>query len=512
MSFHLSGKSMVKEKIYSWFEKNFSSIVMYGFLADIIVLASFLRFYQIGRLSFWNDEIFQFQVATNSFKNIFSADPYMSLFTLFIHLLINIFPNRSETFFRSISAIFSIASIPVVFLLGRKFGVNRKQSIAIGLTAAFLVTINAFHIQYAQEFRSYSLVFLLTSISTFLLIKAVEQPDNSHYLVWYTITNVAAAYCHLFATVIIVSQIITMPFLFSAGKKYHFFLKRIVFIGITMFFLILPIVIIAYKNGASNVSWIVKPTFKNIVSLSIEVAGNQGMSLLVYYLSVLVVGLFVYIKFLFQKDIILNWKFTLIVNCLFLPVIMVYLVSRIITPIFVDRYLLLIMPYAAILAAVGITAIVTSGWKKPIDRIATSIVGIIVAVEFVSLSIAGIHNYFGDYQKEDWRKISQFMMNKCENSYRLYYMTYLEKNAIYYNDKLKSQALDWDDFLQSNPNSEKIVSYLPHGYGQLCLVLGHIINTNNKLQSSVIQTAIQTKFSKQIEYKYNTIDIIVYSQ
>jgi uncharacterized membrane protein len=117
------------------------------------------------------DEIFTY----NSAKSLVIYDPNMAFFDLIAHFWENIFPNASDGMLRVLPAIFSILSIPVVFLLGKEIENNKDISTKIGLLSALLVSLNAFHINYAQFYRSYSLVFLLTSLSTLLLIMAIKN-------------------------------------------------------------------------------------------------------------------------------------------------------------------------------------------------------------------------------------------------------------------------------------------------------------------------------------------------
>src|SRR3989344_3930432 len=136
------------KKLKSWYNNIPSTLIIGGLLIIISGIAAFLRFHQIGKLPFWNDEISNINIAALSLKNMFRSDPSMSLYYLLVHYWVKIFPGASEGMLRVLSGLFSVASIPVMFLLGRTMGASRKQAIAVGLIAALLVTLNAFHIQY----------------------------------------------------------------------------------------------------------------------------------------------------------------------------------------------------------------------------------------------------------------------------------------------------------------------------------------------------------------------------
>ena len=130
-----------------------SRILVGGLLGVVLVISLALRLHQIGKLSFWNDEIFSFFSAKMSFGEIFNLDPNMSLFHMVAQGWIRMFPYASEGLLRILSTIFSVLSIPVVFFLGSSFVNDKKKSTVIGLLASILISVNAYHIQYVfQEY------------------------------------------------------------------------------------------------------------------------------------------------------------------------------------------------------------------------------------------------------------------------------------------------------------------------------------------------------------------------
>ena len=502
------------KKLRSYFNRIPSWMITVVFLIIIITIAVFLRFYQIGKLSFWNDEIASFELATHSLKELWPREMNMSLYYFIIHFWIQIFPNASEGTLRVISAIFSIASIPVVFMLGKIMDVDRKKSVAIGLVAALLLAINAYHIQYGQELRAYSLVFLLATLSTFLFIKAIERPNDSshHWWKWYIIVSTAAMYSHFFMVFILMAQAISLLVLFR-GDVLTFAIKlRIIGSYVAIAFLIFPLVDATFQAGTGGLAWISAPTFSSIIKFAVEIAGNRGYLLLVFYLLSVSVGLLTGVSAWFQKNIMTKWKLVLVANCLFLPIFMTLLVSIVMAPVFLDRYLLFVMPYMAVLASIGIVTLVKMGWNWKIG-IATIPIGITLFVLIVLWSVNGVSAYFEQFQKENWRAVSQFIKEEgCEESLRLYYMTYMERNVVYYNANLKSQIKNWSGMLKKNPSSDELVDLFPKEYNQACLVLGHNFASQNRTQTKIIQTAIQTKYPKVMKNSFLQLIVEVYKK
>lgn len=516
------------KKLGGWYNSIPSTVVIGGLLTLIIGVAAFLRFYQIGNLSFWNDEIATMNYATRSLKGIFQVvwkyDPNMSLYYLLVHYWVQIFPNASEGMLRALSAILSVASIPMVFLLGRSMGANRKQATAIGVVAALLVTLNAYHIQYAQELRSYSLVFLLATLSTFLLIKAIEQPAGSpnDWWIWYAIVSAAAVYSHFFAVFVLIAQAASLLVLLL-GSVRTFPFKGIVGSGIAMAVLIAAIAVAAVMRGKGGIAWISEPTLSDVRNFAIKLTGKQGEPLLALYLLLGSIGLLAGARAWLRKNLVTKWNFTLMASCLFLPVAIVLVLSKVMTPIFMPYYLLFVLPYLAVLAAVGIVTLASLGCKSRKLLVITIPVGIAVLVLTLALSATGVKSYFETFQKEDFRGVAQFLAADCPEGLRLYDVVWMERNVTYYNANLKSQVeiwqwndkqrrWTWNDKLSENPSSEELAEFLQDGYNQACLVLGHIVTPEEKAQSNIVQTALRMRFPNVTRVEFYGLNVEVYEK
>jgi uncharacterized membrane protein len=491
---------------------NRSKVVTLILLIFIVGLGSFLRFYQIGKLSFWLDEAITF---INSKGNLITAvkrDPNMSLYWFLAHYWIRIFPNASNGMLRALSAIFSIASIPAVFLLGKTMVADQKKAAVIGLIAAFLITINAYHIEYAQEFRSYSLTFLLTTLSTFLLIKTIEDPGQKYlWPIGYTLVTAAAVYSHLFALILVAAQAVSLPILFLDKKKRSFTLKRILFCEVGIAGLILPVAYAAYRQGSGQISWIPEPSVKIVKQFLQNMSGYAGgMSLIYLYLAFVCIGILAGLGVGSRQDLLTRWKFTLLAGSLFLPVVAALVVSKILLPVFISRYLLYVMTYMVVLAAFGIVTIGSFGKKSKVLRsifTTAEIAGLVLCVHF---STMGIQSYYENAKKEDWRAATQFLATKCFDSLRLYYAPYMEVPAIYYNPSLISQLSPKWYQLSNNPNSNEIADKFPGEYDQVCLILSH---DSDKKQEQIILDSILKKYPNvSTTFKFYGGEIEIFSR
>jgi mannosyltransferase len=497
-----------------YFINNRLKVITISLLILIIGLASFLRFYQIGKLSFWQDEISTFNFSKGDLTHVIKSikqDINMSLYYVLAHFWMQLFPTASDGTLRTLSALFSIASIPIVFLLGRTINSDQKKGVAIGLIAAFLVAVNAYQIQYAQEFRSYSLTILLTLLSTYFFIKTIENPGAKfRWSIPYTLVTAASVYCHLFAAIIIAAQAVTLPILFFPKKRQILSGRKLLFCGIGIAYLLLPVLTIAYIKGSHQIGWITQPTFETVKEFFIEVTGNQGESLAIVYLLLGVIGFVFGVKFENQKNFFTRWKFWLMASCFIFPIFSALIISKVIVPIFVKRYLIYILPYLAILAAAGIMSIVFLGKKA---RYLSASVGIIVLILFTFLSSKGVQNYYNNFQKEDWRGEAQILASKCSDSLRLYYVTSTDVNFLYYQPSLYSQdAKQWNNILKNNLDINDYASGLSKRYEQVCLVLSQP-SKRDKIKLQILQTALLKEFPKDDLIKFTPgMRVEIYSQ
>jgi len=183
-------------------------------LIIILLLGLLLRTVNLNQ-SFWLDEASQAQQSTRSLYYVWkgrSADFHPPLFYVLSHYWLQ--AGQSEVWARIPSLTFSLAEVVVLFLLARKLFPDSRITVYnkkfdLSLVAALLLAINPFHVYYAQEFRSYSLLSLLSTISMYLF---VSQKYTSMALV-----NALAIYTHYSGFYLILTQLLIT--LFSKRKE-----------------------------------------------------------------------------------------------------------------------------------------------------------------------------------------------------------------------------------------------------------------------------------------------------
>jgi mannosyltransferase len=127
----------------------------------------------------WLDEALSVAIARRPLPELFDAlrrDGSPPLYYLVLHAWMAVF-GESDSATRALSSIFSLATLPVVWLCGRRLG---GRDLAWGATAILAVT--PFAVRYATETRMYALVQLLVALGTLAVLRALERPSKGRLL------------------------------------------------------------------------------------------------------------------------------------------------------------------------------------------------------------------------------------------------------------------------------------------------------------------------------------------
>ena len=176
-------------------------------LATIIVVAIFLRVVAIDAYGLWTDEALTIVLSNWSLADmlLLPTDPtpilYYAIHKLFIPA------NASIEIVRSISVAAGVISVGIIYLLGRLASGERG-----GLIAAALLAVWTAHVDYSQEARAYSLLFLLTLLTSLgllyyarLLHQEAASPAKANTgrrliaLALFGLGNILSFYTHLVA-------------------------------------------------------------------------------------------------------------------------------------------------------------------------------------------------------------------------------------------------------------------------------------------------------------------------
>jgi mannosyltransferase len=161
----------------------------------IVLVATLVRLFQLGRLSFWHDEADAMRLArtenpTQLFDLLFQIDATRApLHPLVLQLWTRVF-GSSEAAARSFSVLCGILTIVLIYEIGR-VGVDA----ATGLWAAWLAALSPVLIVYAREARMYALLVLITCVCWRLLL-ALRRSQTTAKALAYVVGLTALVYTH----------------------------------------------------------------------------------------------------------------------------------------------------------------------------------------------------------------------------------------------------------------------------------------------------------------------------
>lgn len=278
--------------------------------------------------SLWGDEAFAAVLAQKplgEIVTIVSHDTSPPLYYLFLHFWVKIL-GPSEVSIRTLSFIFFLLTVLVIYFFGKALG-GRKT----GILAAGFTFLNPFLFIYAFEGRMYSLLALTTTASMYFFFTKKR--------VGHLLSTTAALYTHHFALFALLVQVLwSIKEIFK--NRRHFWTNLWPFFVIGLAYLPwLPALSFQTKLVASGF-WLGKPTLKDLLNLVRDFFGGREESLLKNALFLLLVILLVFRQW--QKN--LKTDFFLF-GWFLLPLFLTFLISLFASAsIFFDRYLLYTIP------------------------------------------------------------------------------------------------------------------------------------------------------------------------
>jgi mannosyltransferase len=358
-------------------------------LAAIAALATWMRLHGIADKSFWTDEGVSAALAKLDWYNfgriLWRREANMALYYLLLRgwtLL-----DDSVAMIRGMSALWSIAMVPAIFLVARRlFGT------AAGLCAAILWAVNAYAVRYAQEARSYSLVAFLVTLAIYFFIIAIDSGRKRDWT-WYAVISVLGIYAHFFAALVLVAHGVVVCFALPQKKaEYLAAAKRI---GLWT----LPVWIFIATTGTGPIGWIPRPSLRGMVTVFGDYSGNGGTWLpwLYFVLGLITVAAAVRAG---RGD----WRYLLVVAWFVVPLAITLLVS-IVRPVFIPRYLIVSIPGLVLMVATGIT------WFKR-WWITVPLVAVICW-----FGVAGVRGYYQqdfEINREDTRSTTTYILQNAQ--------------------------------------------------------------------------------------------------
>ena len=139
----------------------------------ITLVGGFLRVLLLGTKGMWLDETFSVWLANQSVVDmlhwIVKIDPHPPLYYLLLHYWIALYGDTPYNA-RLLSALFGTATIPIIYLIGK-----RMSGAVVGLAAAVFLAFSLFNIYFAQETRMYTFLMFNAAVAIYALVRLLTD-------------------------------------------------------------------------------------------------------------------------------------------------------------------------------------------------------------------------------------------------------------------------------------------------------------------------------------------------
>jgi 4-amino-4-deoxy-L-arabinose transferase-like glycosyltransferase len=338
---------------------------------------------------------------------------YVVLGTITTHLF-----GITEFGLRALSALASTAAIAAMYAVGREL-IGKIG----GIIGALAMTLSLFQLYYAQEHRYYALLVLFTLLAALFYVRMLKSDRLKDYL-FYVIFSVLIVYTHLFGAFVLAGW--GLYFLLR-WRKYYALWRRWLLSQVVILVLILPTVWGQFVPLAADTEpeheALSRPTaatlvftLRNFVFFGSGYLENRTLTIFIIAssiaLSIAIIGRRKNYRFrLFQnresirpQGLWQEWEaFIFAIFWLFSPIIIIFVVSFIFSPIYLDRYLITASPGLYLLIAFLLIKI---GRFIPI---------VVMASVLIMTMAYPLYRYDRGITKEQWRETAAYVRENIQD-------------------------------------------------------------------------------------------------
>lgn len=354
----------------------------------ITVLAGVLRTLLLTSQGLILDESFSVYLGRTPFANfvnmVWGSEFNMVLYYILLRLWMHF--GHGEFIVRVLSVMFATATVPVIFLLGKRLFDERT-----GLIAALLFAVHPYHLMLAQRARSYPLLILLVSLASLCFVRGLQKPTRAIWMA-YAVLSAAAVYSHFFAILVIAAQLFSLRFLWQRPLPWRMLFSSVTLLAV----LLLPFAVFLLQNGdKSHVAWIPDLNLQHLLWVFYSITLSKARSLT--YVALWCLAAWSAFR---ASSLDRRWPYQFTFSWLIVPLILT-ITASVVQPILVERFLSICIPAAVLLAAAGIIQL--ARWSRPVAF------GFLLLVLLYSASAIRFYDRHPEFT-EDWRGASAYVL------------------------------------------------------------------------------------------------------
>jgi mannosyltransferase len=465
----------------------------------LTLAGAWLRLSHLGSKSLWLDEGATVALVRTSWQHFWwvwwhGEANLQTIYFLFMRGWIH--GGLSESWLRLPSALFGIASIPLLYALARKF-----TGVTGALVAAALLTFNPTHVYYSQEARSYTLAILLVLLSTYVFVEAVQSNLTRDWL-WWTICGIAVFYSHDLAALVLVSQVAS---LFFKARPVPW--RRALGCGAIILVVAIPGLTYIFRASPENLhfAWMPRPSPLEFWHLAMFFGGS-GVKVALAIVLWIAGGCAVLRR---RRDDAADdfWGGMLIVLWAVIPPVILALIS-LREPLFLQRYMVFSLPATILLAAMGVEAL--RKWN----------IGLLLAIALCAMSLPTVVR---DYAKprEDWRGASNAVLSGARPGDAVVFFPFYTRIMLdYYGARLGASVPSLHVFAPQyyagGEDASALLAALdrdPHQFRHVWVfVSDHAAPLQGSDQHGAVADKLRTVFGAPMQFSFDGVALLIYAR
>ena len=377
-------------------------------LAGPVAFAALLIFWKLGSTPIWLDEGYGIEVSRLPWSALIDSlqhqDAVFVLYYGLLHIVGAGYPTLATG--RLVSAILALAAIPIVFATGSRIFDKR-----VGLVASLLVATNFLFLTEARDARMYSLVGTIDAASWLALLTALTKPSLARLALYGSLVTLSL-WLHPLAIFNAASQLVAV-LLLTRDRRIVFRLLGTLAIATALF---IPLVAFAKNPVSWDISWIFDPRAPDLQRAAGYTPWTSGLGPHVVWRTLrdnaggivpALIGVTFISGALLVGTLRRNRGVLLLGLWLLGPITFALVFSYVIVPIFVGRYVIEVVPAAALLIAWAL-------FEIP-DAAPRLVAGLVLAIG----SALSLINYY-ENPRMDWDKVSATLRSEARPHDRLF--------------------------------------------------------------------------------------------
>lgn len=352
-------------------------------------VATVLNVWHLGAASFAQDEGYTWGTVARSWPAFVTHLRYQEaggiLYSLFMYGWYRL--GDTEAFLRAPSVVCAVATVPVVFFLGRRL-LGRRAA----LVGALLVALSPILTQWGRYTRGYALAILVGAGACLALVRVVERPSGGRVAAWVAL-GVLLSYAEPLAFGVVLGQAVSCLFLRpSAGLRRRLYLGFGLIVAAT-----LPLAVLLQGQRSTHGGFTDPRTPAAVARQVADLAGKGSLPLALLACGAMVVAAVVTIGVVRRHGRSEpTWAHTLVWCYAVVPIVTALALS-VLTPNYAARYFVFGVPAVCLLIALGLSR-ARGAWFA-------GLVGLAVV-----FAVPGLHKQVFPPVADHWRQATRAML------------------------------------------------------------------------------------------------------